>query len=71
MKSLERRFFSLRENTAPEISDLIVLASAARGQKFSKATISKYFRMLVSEDLYESKDKKKIVDQIHVSSWHD
>ena len=70
MKSLQSRFNKFKTSN-PNLGYYIVISRAVQGQKFSKKIISRWFNRLVPDDVYESGDKKYLIDElVKISNTH-
>lgn len=63
MRSIERRFLDLQEKR-PELSSLINLGTALKGQQFSAGMIHRWFNRLVEKNDYERGDKRAILKHL-------
>ncbi len=63
MRSIQRRFEAFKSKN-PNLSSYVVLSHAVKQQRFSRDMISRWFNKLVEKDDYDSKDKRKLIQQL-------
>jgi len=67
MKTIERRFLSVRKKNQ-NLGDYSALFRAVKEQDFKRATISRWFSVLVDKDDYDLSDRSKLVKQLSEAS---
>lgn len=63
MKSIQRRFNNTQLKY-PLLSSYVCFAKAIKHQQFSKDAVYRWFNALVDKNDYETRDKRKLVEQL-------
>jgi len=64
MRSIERRF-NIAKKKNPHLGSYCLLNRAITGQRFSRATIRKWFHELVDKDDYNVKEKGQLLKNLY------
>lgn len=63
MRSIERRFEIYKQKNS-DLGDFTILMRTVKGQKYSKDTISRWFKRLVKKDDYSPSDKRHLMNEL-------